>query len=356
MNKGRNTNWLLVGGAFLAGLLLGWIVLGWWLFPVEWTNATPRDLRPADQQMFLRTVAEAFQANPNPATAVQRLQTLGDRSAVQALLEQAVQDATAAGDLAGVNQLNALAVGVGLSAPAVAAEPTPAEPGGETGGFGVGNLLRLLLGLAVLLLGLALAAWLITRRRAARGEVAEEEETYEVAEPAAPPAYPEREVVLPAAAAARGAAAAPSSRGPLAQQFVATFVPGDETYDETFSIETPDAGYLGECGVSIGEMLNGDPNRVTALEVWLFDKSDIRTVTKVLMSDYAFGNPGLREKLASRGDAVLVQPNAGFVLDAQTLRLEGKIKSLEYLEGEGPPRSAFRRVTVEMRVMRQPAA
>lgn len=354
MNKGRNTHWLLVGGAFLAGLLLGWIVLGWWIAPVEWTNATPRDLRPADQQVFLRTVAEAFQANPNPSVALQRLQSLGDRRAVQELLERTVQDATAAGDLAAVNQLNALAVAVGLRAPA--AEPTPTEPGAETGG-GLGSLLRLLLGLAVLLMGLALAAWLLMRRRGERGEVAEteEEESYEVAEPIAPTAYPQREAVLPASSAPRVAAAPPTSRGSLSQQFVATFVPGDETYDETFSIETPDAGYLGECGMSISEMLNGDPDRVTALEVWLFDKSDIRTVTKVLMSDYAFGNPGLREKLALRGDPVLVQPNAGFVLDAQTLRLEGTIKGLEYLEGEGPPRSAFRRVTVEMRVMRQPA-
>lgn len=356
MNKGRNTNWPLVGGAFLVGLLLGWIVLGWWIAPVEWTNATPRDLRPADQQMFLRTVAEAFQANPNVATAVQRLQTLGDRRAVQALLDQAVQDATAAGDLAAVNQLNLLAASTGLMAPAVAAQPTPAAGAAEGGGgFSLGYLLRLLLGLAVLLLGLALAAWLLIRRRAAGGAAAEEEEeSEEAAEVVAPPSYPS-EVVLPPASASRQAAAA-APRGPLSQQFVATFVPGDPTYDEAFSIETPDAGYLGDCGMAITEMLNGDPDRVTALEVWLFDKSAIHTVTKVLMSDYAFGNPALREKLAQHGDPVLVQPNAGFVLDAQTLRLEGTIKGLEYLEGEGPPRSAFRRVTVEMRVMRQPAA
>jgi hypothetical protein len=137
---------------------------------------------------------------------------------------------------------------------------------------------------------------------------------------------------------------------------VATFNLGDESYDESFDIEDPGGGgYLGECGMTSSELVNGDPNRVTALEVWLFDKSDIRTVTKVLMSDYAYGNQALREKLSSRGDAILVRPDLGFILDAQTLRLEGRVLDVAYDDTEAPPRSTMRRLSVQLRVLRQVA-
>jgi hypothetical protein len=69
--------------------------------------------------------------------------------------------------------------------------------------------------------------------------------------------------------------------------FFTTYQLGEDTYDESFSIETPMGEFLGECGMGISETIGvGDPDKVTAFEVWLFDKSDIRTVTKVLMSQY----------------------------------------------------------------------
>ena len=82
-------------------------------------------------------------------------------------------------------------------------------------------------------------------------------------------------------------------------------------------------------------------DRATALEVWLFDKSDIRTVTKVLMSDYAYGNPPLREKPPSRGDAVFLGTGIGFVLDAQTLRLAGKVWTWNTIRPAHRPAAPF---------------
>ena len=32
--------------SFVVGLLIGLVVLGWWLWPVQWTDAGPSDLRP----------------------------------------------------------------------------------------------------------------------------------------------------------------------------------------------------------------------------------------------------------------------------------------------------------------------
>ena len=37
--------------AFVVGLVTGWWLLGWVLFPVEWTNAGPADLEPTDRRV-----------------------------------------------------------------------------------------------------------------------------------------------------------------------------------------------------------------------------------------------------------------------------------------------------------------
>ena len=50
----------LLGVAFLAGLLVGWIAIGWWLWPVQWNNSEPWQLLPRHQQTFVRLVAEDY--------------------------------------------------------------------------------------------------------------------------------------------------------------------------------------------------------------------------------------------------------------------------------------------------------
>lgn len=42
---------------FLCGLVLGWLVIGWWLWPVEWTNAGPWDLATPFQKRYVALVA-----------------------------------------------------------------------------------------------------------------------------------------------------------------------------------------------------------------------------------------------------------------------------------------------------------
>jgi hypothetical protein len=50
----------LVGLTFVAGLLLGWIVIGWWLWPVQWANSEPWHLGSRHQRTFVRLVAEDY--------------------------------------------------------------------------------------------------------------------------------------------------------------------------------------------------------------------------------------------------------------------------------------------------------
>jgi hypothetical protein len=274
------------------------------------------------------------------------LQTLGTQQHVAEVAAQVIQQAEAVGDMVTADRVRAMTAAVGLTLPAAA--PSPDQPAEEPE-EGDGNLATIL-GLALLAGGIALAAWLLLRGRPVAPEaedtvvveplVDDEQSVYRPGKPAQPP------VPAPGATAERGGAG---------QEFTAAFHQGDEAYDQSFDIEGPDGSYWGECGMTMSEAMHGDPQRATALEVWLFDKSDIRTVTKVLMSDYAYGNQALREKLSSRGDAVLLAPDLGFVLDAQTLRLMGKIVELEYDDSQAPARGTIRRLRVQLRVMRQAA-
>ena len=78
-------------------------------------------------------------------------------------------------------------------------------------------------------------------------------------------------------------------------QTMTTYVLGDDLYDESFSIDTGGGEFLGEYGVGVSETIGvGEPKKVAALEIWLFDKNDIKTATKVLMSEHAYNDPNIR--------------------------------------------------------------
>jgi hypothetical protein len=88
-----------------------------------------------------------------------------------------------------------------------------------------------------------------------------------------------------------------------------------------------------------------------AFEVWLFDKSDIRTVTKVLMSEHAYHDEVLRAKLAPKGEAVLAQPGAPLNLETSGLQVAVNVTEMDYGEGNLPPNSFFARLVVELVAM-----
>lgn len=140
--------------------------------------------------------------------------------------------------------------------------------------------------------------------------------------------------------------------GPPVVQFISTYLAGDNYYDDSFAIELEDMTFLGECGSGISDTIGvGEPKKVSATEVWLFDKNDISTITYVLMSEHAYHDEAIRAKLAPRGEPVLAHEGSVTKLETQTLRAEIRIKSLEYGNtGPLPPNSYFDRLTVEIAV------
>jgi hypothetical protein len=138
---------------------------------------------------------------------------------------------------------------------------------------------------------------------------------------------------------------------PPITQTMTTYVLGDDLYDESFSIDTQAGEFMGEYGVGVSEAIGvGDPKKVTALEIWLFDKNDIKTATKVLMSHHAFNDPAIRARLEPKGELVIVEPQSQVLLETATLQLLATVVDLEYGRGPLPEDSYFERITLELAI------
>jgi len=311
----------LVGGV-LVGLLLG-LAIGWWWWPVEWTNSTPGNLRSDFQSDYVSWVAEQYAKTGDLEWARGKL---GAEYWKEGQLAETLDKLATERGGQEAEHMRALAQILGIP-PA----GTPAAPA-TTGGVGLRSV-AMVCGAALLVVAFVGAAvFLLSRLRGAGA----------VSEPA------ERR-------AGRAAGFMPSEEvswgveGPPLAQFVTTYTLGDDRYDPSFSIELENGEFMGECGIGISETIGvGAPNKVTAFEVWLFDKNDIRTVTKVLMSDYAFHAEALRAKLAPKGEPVLDEAGKDIVLETKTLRVRARLVDVSYGVANLPPNSFFSGLTVEL--------
>jgi hypothetical protein len=134
-------------------------------------------------------------------------------------------------------------------------------------------------------------------------------------------------------------------------QFMSSYQLSDDLFDESFSIDSPAGEFLGECGVSISETIGvGEPKKSTALEVWVFDKNDIQTVTKVIMSAHAFADAAIRQRLEAKGEPFLAEKGGQAVLETATLRLVARIVDMAYGEGALPEGSFFEKLILELAI------
>jgi hypothetical protein len=148
---------------------------------------------------------------------------------------------------------------------------------------------------------------------------------------------------------------AAGEEAPIAQ-FMASYKMGDDLFDDSFSIDSASGEFLGECGVGISETIGvGDHKKVTAFEVWLFDKNDIQTITKVLMSAHAFNDPATRQRLQAKGEPVLLESGIETVLETQTLQLVARVADTSYGNGAMPTESYFDHMLLELAVWTKPS-
>lgn len=316
----KNPRNALVLGVVLGGIL-GFIV-AWGLWPVEVVDTTPEVMRADLQEDWLRMAAETYARTNNPDDALRRWNDLGDEAGAAYVRLQASpgsMDPAVLQNYGGLIQT--------VQGPIV-----PAPDGGGTSASTTNLLIYASIIVLVALVG-AGGMYLFRLLRKGPGTTT---------------------AVMQAAQASRSAERTNFEEMGLAPpitQTMTTYVLGDDLYDESFSIDTGGGEFLGEYGIGVSETIGvGEPKKVAALEVWLFDKNDIKTATKVLMSEHAYNDPVIRGRLEPKGDLNVVKPGEQVLLETETLQLLATVVDLEYGVGALPPNSYFERITLELAI------
>jgi hypothetical protein len=107
-----------------------------------------------------------------------------------------------------------------------------------------------------------------------------------------------------------------------------------------------------QSGMGILEVIPGtSPKQVVAFDVGLFDKTDITTLSRVVMSESAYNDPNLRAKIEAnpQAEAVLARPGTEFDLETSAMRVKAKIEEMEYGQGDGG-RVYFNRLKLSLAV------
>jgi hypothetical protein len=159
--------WPLV--AFLIGLLVGWLVIGWGVWPVTWKNTLPQDLRAAERDAYLIMVAESLDTTRDSALAMERLASWPDD--VLAADLQRLQVRLTSEDPLQAEQVSALASAASLNLGATAGQPAGAQSasgGSPLAGFQWRSACTTGLWVLLVLAGIAGVIFLYRRWRAAQ--------------------------------------------------------------------------------------------------------------------------------------------------------------------------------------------
>jgi hypothetical protein len=318
--------------AFVLGATVGLVVLGWWLWPVQWTDADPADLRGSQKQAYLQLIADSYALTGNAELARTRLESLKapgeEDTTLAAMLEAVMKERLEAGKADEALRLQRLSSAVILPPP-----PTPPPTTGQPVATTRNQLLRAV-GIVFFLLllgaGILLGLNQLQKREAMRRR-------------RVPPS------ARPLAGGPEGRDIAVSAPSENALGHVeTTYNVGDPGYDVSAPIESPTGEFLGECGISLLEDVGlGEPDKASAFEVWLFDKDDVRTETKLLLSEQAYTDETLRERLSAKGELIQARQGETVTLETANLRLDATIAELQY---EGQFGSGVSRLTTRLEI------
>ena len=321
IKKGFNSPPIMAVIGIVVGIILG-LLYGWVISPVEFVDGSIMQLREDLQSDYLRMAIDSYAINQDAALAEERYDRLGEEASTYLSevefnpSDQLISDIDSFRDVVELTYLT---------------DPLEEVVPEETSG---NNLLKWALLITIILAAALVVRYFLGRR--ASGDTAPKTAVsmaQEITSKIDTTNFEDRE------------------ESPPMHQFVTTYVLGDNLFDDSFSIESAAGEFLGECGVGISEAIGvGEPKRVTAFEVWLFDQNDIKTVTKVLMSGHAFYDEVIRSELEKKGEPVLADPGVEFVLATNNLRIIGRVMDMGYGEGPLPEESFFDRLSIELSV------
>ena len=310
----------------LIGLILG-LIWAWVIQPVVWKDVPPVQMGTIYQEDYMRMAIDSYTLHPDNVLALQRYKALG--AAGPTML------ATVTG-----NPGNLDAKSISAFSNVVqqgGAVPTPAKQSGQTPvktrSF---TAIAVILGAVILfaLVGYGILRYLI-------------------------PLFQNSQAVGTTTGARMGDITSQTDmtdyqsmgQEPPISQFVTTYVLGDDLFDDSFSIDSPSGEFLGECGIGISETIGvGDPKKVQAFEVWLFDKNDVQTVTKALMSAHAYNDVATFQRMQAKGEPFMVERGKQIVLETAALQLVATVSDAAYGQGALPEQSYFDHLTLEISV------
>jgi len=324
-NKGFNSPPIMAAVGVVVGIILG-LVWAYLISPVQFIDGNIEQLRDDLKVEYLRMAIDSYALNQDASMAESRYNQLGeDASSYLSDVEFNPADQL-------ISDIDSFRDVVEMTSPLDSMEdflPVEEEPAGN-------NLLKWALLVTVVLAGALVARYFLAKRAKGGGGLAPKTASsmaQEITAKIDSPGYGDK------------------GEAPPMHQFVTTYVLGDNLFDDSFSIESAAGEFLGECGVGISEAIGvGEPKRVTAFEVWLFDQNDIKTVTKVLMSGHAFYDDSIRSELEKKGEPVLADPGVEFVLNTNNLQVIGRVMDMGYGEGPLPEESFFERLSIELSV------
>jgi hypothetical protein len=309
--------------ALVVGIILG-LTWAWGIQPVEWIDQPVDKLRADLRLEYLSMTVDSYRVNGDASLAARRYKDLGPYGA-QALEQLKAQPGKVDPMVIEVFEKRLTEDGVIIPGQPVA----PPEDGGTS----IWTWFLLIAVVALLMVGLAFGFYLFRGSRRPGAPLTAAQQAAEATRAVEKTDYSDV-----------------ASTPPVAQ-YVTTYVIGDDLFDDSFSIDAQSGEFLGECGVGISETIGvGDPKKVTAFEVWMFDKNDIQTVTKVLMSTHAFNDPSFRAKLESKGEMFLMEQQKQIMLETQTLQMMVTVVDVQYGQGQLPEGSYFERATLELAI------
>jgi hypothetical protein len=312
--------------AGLVGIILG-LLWGWYLQPVQWTDASPAMLHSSYQEDYLRMAIDSYGKVPDQSLALRRYQALGE---------------------AGPSLMATIASNPGSQNPEVilsfvravqpqGATPTPSGGGGQAQGSGGASVLSyVLIAAGVLAVG-AVAFFLIRLMRPLvkkGGELTPAQQAQQI----------DRE-----ASKTPTELVAASEEQPVFHMFT-TYVVGDELYNQFFEINSAEGTYIGQCGVEISDTIPvfEKPKRVRGIGVWLFSVKHNETTTAILMTPDGYNKEALREQLQKKGEPIMVEPNQVVEIETRALKMHVRVSEVKYGQGTSEEETYFNRLTLEL--------
>ncbi len=352
--KGKEL-WLAT--AFVAGLLVGWFVLGWLLFPVHWTNVNPWEMRPSGRATYLDLVAEDYAIHHDGARLDAMLMGW-PRDDLAESLPKLITYHQQHGQLG-----QARAVSEMMSALGTEVRQTKPKAGLNLWKW-LWILIKVLL-LTLLFVLVLYAIWYLKKQLEGRPKpraVQKGEEKTPQPPPSAPPSQPIETVPPPAPVTS----VAPQPGWELLEHATLEFHIGEEPdYSDSkdLLVQTESAGeteFLGSYGLGPEEWIDDRHDFPYAFSVWIFDKLDQHTRSVFLISPGTWDDDALKAKLGTKPEAassemVKIAPGAAFRLETRTLYLRGVVAAAGYSPKAGPE-MALSELKVDVEIYRNPEA